>query len=238
MTNYEQFIILCNKFTRLLSDTYDLKSTSTMGQVIRILRNRHPLIKQHFEALDSYADLRNVLVHEKYDRVVLAQPSDHVIRHFEWIYESLLTPVTLKDLMEKEVITIDANASFRTLLGLIKKHGFTHYPVFEDGNFLGVFTDSGVTHALAQTPFEQLTELYQSSIKSLIQFDEHMKDVLVVLQKDSIFNVFYALQQHKKNIETILIVTQTPLLHENQIKGLIVSKALTKILETYILGPQ
>lgn len=238
MTNYEQFIILCNKFTRLLSDTYELKSTSTMGQVIRILRNRHPLIKQHFEALDSYADLRNVLVHEKYDRVVLAQPSDHVIRHFEWIYESLLTPVTLKDLMVKEVITIDANASFRSLLELIKKYGFTHYPVFEDGNFLGVFTDSGVTHALAQMPFEKLTELYQSTIKSLIQFDEHIKDVLVVLQKDSIFDVFDAIQQHKKNIETILIVTQTPLLHENQIKGLIVSKALTKILETYILGPQ
>jgi CBS-domain-containing membrane protein len=238
MTNYEQFIILCNKFTRLLSDTYDLKSTSTMGQVIRILRHRHPLIKQHFEALDSYSDLRNVLVHEKYDRVVLAQPSDHVIRHFQWIYESLLTPVTLKDLMEKEVITIDANASFKSLLELIKKHGFTHYPIFEDGIFLGVFTDSGVTHTLAQTPFEQLATIYQTPIKSLIQYDEHINDVLVVLQKDSIFDVFDALQQNNKNIETILIVTQTLLQHENQIKGLIVSKALTKILETYILGPQ
>ncbi len=238
MTNYEQFIILCNKFTRLLSDTYDLKSTSTMGQVIRILRHRHPLIKQHFEALDSYADLRNVLVHEQYDRVVLAQPSDHVIRHFEWIYESLLTPITLKDLMEKKVVTIDADASFQSLLNLIKKHGFTHYPVFEDGQFLGVFTDSGITHALAETPFEKLEELYHTPIKLLINYDQHIKDVLVVLQKDSIFDVFDALQQKEKDIETILIVTQTPLQHENQIKGLIISKSLTKILETYILGPQ
>jgi CBS domain-containing protein len=238
MTNYEQFIILCNKFTRLLSDTYDLKSTSTMGQVIRILRHRHPLIKQHFEALDSYADLRNVLVHEQYDHVVLAQPSDHVIRHFEWIYESLLTPITLKDLMEKKVVTIDADASFQSLLNLIKKHGFTHYPVFEDGQFLGVFTDSGIAHALAETPFEKLEELYHTPIKLLINYDQHIKDVLVVLQKDSIFDVFDALQQKEKDIETILIVTQTPLQHENQIKGLIISKSLTKILETYILGPQ
>lgn len=238
MTNYEQFIILCNKFTRLLSDTYDLKSTSTMGQVIRILRHRHPLIKQHFEALDSYADLRNVLVHEQYDRVVLAQPSDHVIRHFEWIYESLLTPITLKDLMEKKVVTIDADASFQSLLNLIKKHGFTHYPVFEDGQFLGVFTDSGITHALAETSFEKLEELYHTPIKLLINYDQHIKDVLVVLQKDSIFDVFDALQQKEKDIETILIVTQTPLQHDNQIKGLIISKSLTKILETYILGPQ
>jgi CBS domain-containing protein len=238
MTNYEQFMILCNKFTRLLSDTYDLKSTSTMGQVIRILRHRHPLIKQHFEALDSYADLRNVLVHEKYDRVVLAQPSDHVIRHFEWIYESLLTPVTLKDLMELEVITIQSHDHFSTLLNLIKKYKFTHYPVFENGQFLGVFTDSGVTHALAQTPFDKLHTLYQTPIKQLISYDEHFKDVLIVLQKDSIFDVFDALQQTNKDIETILIVTHMPLNHENQIKGLIVSKALTKILETYILGPQ
>ena len=69
------------------------------------------------------------------------------------------------------MITIDANASFKSLLELIKKHGFTHYPVFEAGIFLGVFTDSGVTHALAQTPFEQLTALYQTPIKSLIQYD-------------------------------------------------------------------
>lgn len=238
MTNYEQFIILCNKLTRLLVDTYDLKSTSTMGQVIRNLRHRHPIIKQHFEALDSYADLRNVLIHEHYNKVVLAQPSDHVIRHLDWIYESLLTPVTVKELMEKQVITMDASDTFEKLIATIHTHGFTHYPIFEDGKYLGVFTDSGIAHALAHTPFDAISTLYQSSIKSLVHYDEHINDVLIVLQKNSIFDIFDALQNHKKDIETVLIVTQLPLENKNQIKGLLVAKALPKILEKYIIGPQ
>ena len=238
MTNYEKFIVLCNKFTRFLSDTYNLKSTSTMGQVIRILRHRHPLIKQHFEALDSYADLRNVLVHEKYDHVVLAQPSDHVIKHFNWIYESILTPITLKELMQKDVISLRSDDTFETLLNNIKLHGYTHYPIFNDTLFLGVFTDSGVTHALARTPFDQLKDLYQTQIQDLMAYDEHLKDVLIVSEKASIFDVFDILQQHPTPIETMLITTKQDLTRPNEIKGLIVSKAFTKILETYIIGPQ
>lgn len=237
MSNYEKFIILCNKFTRFLSDTYDLKSTSTMGQVIRILRHRHPLIKQHFEALDSYADLRNVLVHEKYDHVVLAQPSDHVIKHFNWIYESILTPITLKELMQKDVISLHAHDTFESLLNTIQLYGYTHYPIFEGNQCLGVFTDSGVTHALANTPFDALKDLYQTPIKSLISYDEHIDDVLIVTEDTSIFDVFDMLQQQQKTIETVLISTQKELTHKSQIKGLIVSKSLMNILETHIIGP-
>jgi predicted transcriptional regulator len=136
------------------------------------------------------------------------------------------------------VITIDAKDTFEKLLVMIQTHGFTHYPIFEEGTCLGVFTDSGIAHALAHTPVDRISTLYQSSIKSLIDYDEHVNDVLIVLQKDSIFDIFDALMHHQKEIETVLIVTQVPLTHNNQIKGLLVAKALPKILEKYIIGPQ
>ena len=238
MTNYEAFIVLCNKFTRYLSDTYQLKSTSTMGQVIRILRHRHPLIKYHFEALDSYADLRNVLVHETYNEHVLAQPSDHVIEHFQWIYESVLTPITLKDLMHKEVISLDARMTLADVLVHIKSYTFTHYPIFEKNQLLGVLSDNGITHALAQKKFGEMKELYDTQLQYILDCDEHKNDYIIVSLQTSIFELFEKMQHKKNDIETILVTKNDHIENASSILGLIVSKSLTKMIETYIIGPQ
>ena len=238
MTNYETFIVLCNKFTRYLSDTYQLKSTSTMGQVIRILRHRHPLIKYHFEALDSYADLRNVLVHETYNKHVLAQPSDHVIEHFQWIYESILTPITLKDLMHKEVISLDATMTFADVLDHIKTYTFTHYPIFEKNQLLGVLSDNGITHALARKNFDQIKDLYDTQLQYILDYDEHKNDYVIVSVQTSIFELFETMQHQKNDIETILVTKNDHIEGASSILGLIVSKSITKMIETYIIGPQ
>jgi predicted transcriptional regulator len=238
MTNYEKFIVLCNKFTRYLSDTYQLKSNATMGQVIRILRHRHPLIKYHFEALDSYADLRNVLVHETYNEHVLAQPSDHVIKHFEWIYQSILTPISLRDLMHKTVISLKASMTFSDVLDHIRVYKFSHYPIFEKNHFLGVLSDNGIAHALAQKEFNEMKKLYQTPLKQILDFDEHKNDYLVVSIETSMFDLFETIQHQKKDIETILITKKNQIDDASSILGLIVSKSLTKMIETYIIGPQ
>ena len=52
------------------------------------------------------------------------------------------------------------------------------------------------------------------------------------------FELFEIMQHQKNDIETILITKKDHIEGASSILGLIVSKSLTKILETYILGPQ
>ena len=124
------------------------------------------------------------------------------------------------------------------VLDHIKSYTFTHYPIFEKNQFLGVLSDNGITHALAQKKFNEIKGLYSTKLKYILDYDEHKNDYISVSLKTSIFELFETMQHQKNDIETILITKKDHIEGASSILGLIVSKSLTKMIETYIIGPQ
>ncbi len=140
--------------------------------------------------------------------------------------------------MHKDVISLDAAMTFADVLDHIKSYTFTHYPIFEKNQFLGVLSDNGITHALAQKKFGEMKELYDTQLQYILDCDEHKNDYIIVSLQTSIFELFEKMQHKKNDIETILVTKNDHIENASSILGLIVSKSLTKMIETYIIGPQ
>ena len=172
MKNHEQFLNLCNQFTRLLTEMYHLKNNSTMGYVIRAARYKHPVIKHHYETLSMYVELRNVLVHETYDQV-LAEPTDDVVNLMQHIVSRLTDSKTLKDVFKFEVTSFFDDEPIEHLFQIIQQTTFSHFPIFNQEGLLGVLTENGITHFIASKVDEDIISLKDLTIQEVLFADEH-----------------------------------------------------------------
>ena len=54
----------------------------------------------------------------------------------------------VKDLMTKEIISVDKDVDLKRVLDLMKKHNITKIPVLEDKKIVGVITDNIIAYKL------------------------------------------------------------------------------------------
>ena len=78
-----------------------------------------------------------------------AEPSDATtLSIFELHY--LLAKLTIGEIMTREPITISANATIREAAKMMLQHKIGGLPVTENGNLIGIITESDIFRVLAQ----------------------------------------------------------------------------------------
>jgi len=92
----------------------------------------------------------------------------------------------VKEVMTKDVVTVDKDFNLRHVLKLMKKHEITKIPVVEDKKLIGLITDSNIVYKLGsiRTKGVPASRLHASSVTDKkIQCVEPDTEVKTILKK-------------------------------------------------------
>src|SRR5574344_397757 len=137
--NARRFIICYNNIDQSLRSQYDLSKSSSYTEVIRRASRMNAFVKKYEDQLVDYGRLRNAIVHSFNENMVIAEPHTDVVEEYERLAKIICTPPLAVDTVcNKDIKTINHDASVAEVVENIYKSGNSNWPVYKDGMLIGV----------------------------------------------------------------------------------------------------
>lgn len=170
----EEFLVAYNAIDRFLRSRLDLDRHSSFRSVVDRYASKHPWWRRDAEALRAFAELRNVIVHERFERFkYISIPAQEVVAEISAIRDRLISPETVQNVAGRDVFTVDAAASLADLLRLVEEKRINQLPVYGAGRFQGLVTSKGVLAWLAVNSVRNgpLLDLTAVSVAELLRLE-------------------------------------------------------------------
>lgn len=152
----EAFLVAYNTIDRELRERLDLPNGISFRSAVDRFASKHPWWSRQAEALHAFAELRNVVVHERFDRFsYISVPAANVVQEITRIQNSLIKPRLVENVAVRDVFTVQMETPLSELLEKVAEHGINQLPVLKGDAFQGLITSKGVLHWLAQNAQEQ-----------------------------------------------------------------------------------
>lgn len=161
----EAFLVAYNTIDRELRNRLKLGRNISFRSAVDRYASRHPWWRKEAEALHAFAELRNVVVHERFDSFsYISVPAAAVIEEIERIQNGLISPKLVEQVAMRDVHTVQAEQPLDELLDLVHEHGINQLPVMDGREFLGLITSKGVLSWLAAGAAERGSVLNLSEV--------------------------------------------------------------------------
>ena len=147
----DRFLGAFNAIEGELRRRLDADKNTGYRELARRFRAANGWWRRSYEAMETIADMRNFLVHEKvHPAIYAAVPSEEVIELIERLRDQLMRPVTVMDKYSREVVEFAPSDPLAAVLRVIDERAITFFPVREGGKFHGLLTTNGIAHWLAR----------------------------------------------------------------------------------------
>ncbi|MEX2542661.1 MAG: CBS domain-containing protein [Trueperaceae bacterium] len=203
----EDFLNAFNTIEAELKRRTGLASHDSLRQAAHRYREESRGWQRDFEAVMAFADLRNVIVHERYKRFAyLSVPSEEVLDEIHSVRDRLLEPRTaFEEFRRSEVTTVEVSTSLEELLAKVADNDFTQFPVYDHDAFVGLITSNGVTRWLAQRVQQlPLVEFDSHTVGELLEREEERPNWTFVPRALPVEEVAYAFQENPE-LEAALV---------------------------------
>lgn len=164
----EEFLAAFNRIDDFLRQKTGIMDRSkSFSEVLRRFFQMNPAYARYKSKIESFVDLRNVLVHEhKRAREYVAYPSEMAFLDIRVLEKGLLSPAPVLDVANRTVKAFSPTTALVEMLAVIREEDFSQFPVYgEGGDFLGLATANGLSRW-----FARLLDADQS----LIDIDDHL----------------------------------------------------------------
>lgn len=157
------------------------------------------LKKDTFQVL---GDLRNFLSHgNQKDLVIITDESLDLIKE---VHGQLLRPITAFDIKTNEVKFFEESSRLAAVLDLIRTKDYTKFPIKNKNNeVVGLLTDNGITHWLAQHAEEGTVSLGEATARDILALDENKNNFAFIKREATIYDAEAEFKD--KNIEALLV---------------------------------
>ena len=127
--NASRFINSYNKIDAQLRSLYNFRGGQSFTDIVRQSAAKNATVRRYEDELTDYARLRNAIVHQSMDDVIIAVPCDEVVEEMERIERLLCTPPTIGEtLSEKKVTSIDGGSACGRRCNSLRARGIPTCP--------------------------------------------------------------------------------------------------------------
>lgn len=207
-SNATRFISAYNVIDQTLRSVYNFKRNMTFSDVIRKAVSLNSVIRRYEDKLIDYARLRNAIIHNSSDEVIIAEPHIEVVEEMERIANLVSKPpLVINSIQRKDILTIDSNLPIKKAIELFGVSGFKALPVYENNKIIGNATPARVIGVLGNALHEgnDLEKFVQNTpIKQILE--ENDAEVYYCVRGENLtvqeaLDLFY----HNRKLSTILI---------------------------------
>ncbi len=138
-SNAKRFLDAFNNIDYFLKTRYNFNRAMGFSELIRKCVVLNYTIRKYEDDLVDYGRLRNAIIHNNNEDIVIAEPHDSVVEKIEHIEKILTTPPKAIDTVaRRDVLTISADKSMREVIKTIANSNYSNLPVYKDDILVGV----------------------------------------------------------------------------------------------------
>lgn len=208
----EDFLTTFNRIDKHLREATGIQDRSkTFTDVLNAFERREPSMRPWMMRLRGYADLRNMIVHERHrPNEFIAYPSRSTLSDLLQLEKQLESPLRVEQVFLREVYTLKPDDSVDEVLSSVKNDDFTQFPVYQsDGVFIGLLTGNGLTRWLASRPGEdsQLIDWREHTVKDVLGYEEELQTCEFIARATPVREAVHEF----RNVPSLeaLLITQT-----------------------------
>ncbi|NLZ27804.1 MAG: CBS domain-containing protein [Firmicutes bacterium] len=206
--NSERFLIAYTKIENEIKKMLDLKEHRRFYDLVHMASKIDPVIRRYKFDLREYSDLRNVLIHDRADGRVLAEPTDEVVIALEEIVSMLLDPPRVMPLFKRKVLALDIFHSASRAIREMSRTTYSQVAVIENHVVVTMLTSHMIVSWLGKSLADRTLDLDNASIHDILDFTGIEDNFVVIPENASLFEAldhFYRYQMEKKKLEAALI---------------------------------
>jgi len=199
-----EFINIYNEIDNYMRNKLDVGYDVNHWDLIDDLCNLDYVIYKNRRKLKQYAKLRNAIVHEsKKNTNPIAEPHPIIVEEYKKILEHLKNPPDALSIAVpgNKIFTANINDRAIDIITIMNENCYTHVPVFDDDNFVGVFSENSLFTYLAKNEaiiLDSNTTL--NEFKDILGIDKHdTEEFLFISKKTCVYEVEELFRRYLSN---------------------------------------
>lgn len=135
----ERFIDCFNKVDYSLRTKYNFNRSMGFSELIRRTVPLNYIVRKYEDDLIDYGRLRNAIIHNSREEIIIAEPHEEVVEKFEKIESLINKPARVIDSVgRRDVLSVDASKSMEEVIRLIARSHYSNLPVYKDNKLIGI----------------------------------------------------------------------------------------------------
>ncbi len=207
----ERFEAAYNRIDRRLTELANSKSESRrqpFASKLRTAANRYRRLGRYVDFLLEIGELRNAIVHNRLDtETYIAVPNQSTVEELERIEHRMFSPEQVMPRFAREVVTLEADQPLAEAWQLVRGDGYSRYPVYDGGEFVGLLTSNGFARYCAERIDEQgllSIDTRAVTVAEVLEVD-HRRNLVEFVKGDTLIEDADHMYTRNPRLEAILI---------------------------------
>lgn len=174
---------------------------------VRLAANRHRRLAKFADFLLKIGELRNSVVHNRTgEEIFVAVPSEATVLELERIEQNVFAPERIEKRYLREVMTLGPDQTLAEAFEMVRDKGYSRYPVYEKGRFIGMATANGFTRWLAGQMKNSHINLDAAQVRigDILERD-HRRDKATFVSRHALVDDIEQLFEKSKSLEAVII---------------------------------
>lgn len=171
-SNADLFLTAFNQIERHLRSAFNATGHIGFKRLVDALGQRNSLVALYKQDLIEFLELRNAIVHHS-TGMPIAQPSDEAVARIQELELKLTNPPLALEIASKPVFTCTTDDDIVEIVRVMNEKHFALIPVYDKGQFAGVFSESSLTKWLAHIATVEGFVIKEQRIGELADFFDH-----------------------------------------------------------------
>ncbi len=179
--------------------------------IVRFINDKES--KDYRDQLNLCREIRNFLSHHsEFDGERIIQPSESLIRFLEKVTDYLRRPPMALEFatLYADILKTTLSQKAQTVMKKMERQGFSHVPVIDTGECIGVFSVSTIfTYALANGMTSIQDDMTVGDFAEFLPFNKHSTERFSFMHKDAtlydVCNEFEKKQRAGKRLAAVFI---------------------------------
>ncbi len=205
---YERYISIYNQLDTYMRKYLRDDKHTDHAYLIQQIALHHRLFARYEQELKEFARLRNVLIHNHFGEAAhpIATPHPYVVDLYQRIIDAVLNPVTALSIAvhAAQIYTTTLNAKALDVMKLMTKNTYTHVPVMEDDQMVGIFSENTILSYLSHHENSIITaDMPIREFADFVGLDQHKSEEFAFIERKALLADVYALfnaavKKHKR----------------------------------------
>lgn len=209
MQNSDRFLAAFNRIEARLKEEGDTSKYEGFSKALYKALKNSPMVAHYKDDLEKFSELRNIIIHERVrPNYVIAEPHIDIVERIEEIATMFESPVRVIPQFSREVKKVKLYDNIAVPLRLIR-NGFSQFPVYDSGRFLGLLSDKCIAKWIAHFINEDIYSIYEVTVEDILKYDgTEGKNVRFINKEATIFSalsIFSELRNKNIQVEAVLI---------------------------------
>lgn len=213
----EKFIRIYNELDGFMRKYLRVEDFVEHSSLLRMMADKNRIFSSYYRDLKTFADLRNLLVHNPYkgEADPLLIPHEYIVRKYEEIKNSVLKPKKALSIAVPRskifITTLEENAV--DVMQIMNSMTFTHIPVIDGDRMIGVFSENTILSYLTHNKEGLITnEAKIKDFRDFIPFDKHASEYFEFIGRDALLSDvedMFRLGLRERRRIAVIFVTET-----------------------------